>query len=42
MKIIHPIIVAGESRKTENLLPVYSPYDGEIIGETFLAGVAEI
>lgn len=42
MKIIHPIIVAGQSRKTDKTLPVVSPYDGEEFGQTFLAGEGEL
>ncbi len=38
----HPLLIAGFWKRTDDVLEVKSPYDGAVVGETYLAGEAEL
>lgn len=38
----HPLLIAGQWKRTDEVLEVRSPYDGAVVGETYLGGEAEL
>jgi glyceraldehyde-3-phosphate dehydrogenase (NADP+) len=38
----HPLLIAGLWKRTDEVLEVRSPFDGAVVGETYLAGEAEL